>query len=329
MTPSEAPVFGIIDMLRDRYPELSAGQRRVADFLVQHEDEAQFLTAAQLAARAGFSESGVVRFAQLLGFSGYPEFRRAVCHDFRMRATTSAMLVSGCMALAEEPDLIWEIARRDATLIQESARRLDAATLQRCADAILSADQVFVTGHRASYALAEYLSVTLRQATDVGTPLSFGTGMAFDVVGSAKSGDVVVAISITPYSKQTVDILCAAKQRGLRCIAITDHPLGAPARIADDVILFETEIHAFTSSYVGVMTVIHILLATISVRSNGRSEAFLSRVEPMNDAFHTWYRQGTDELCRGDTKAPAEQASSDGWRAEASKRSTDDGTSGP
>ncbi len=293
-------------MLREHYPELSAGQRRIADFLVQHEDEAQFLTAAQLAARVGLSESGVVRFAQILGFSGYPELRRAVCHDFRMRATTSALLVSGRTALAEEPDLIWEIARRDATLIQESARRLDHPTLQRCADAILAADQVFVTGHRASYALAEYLAVTLRQATGVGSPLSFGTGMVFDIVGSAKRGDVLVAISITPYSQQTVDILCAAKQQGLRCIAITDHPLGAPARIADDVILFETEIHAFTSSYVGVMTVIHILLAMISRQSNTRTESFLARVDPMNDAFHTRYQLGTDGPCGGGMKAQAD-----------------------
>ncbi len=326
MASSEASVPGLVDMLRERYPELSAGQRRIADFLVQQEDEAQFLTAAQLAARVGLSESGVVRFAQLLGFSGYPELRRAVCHDFRMRATTSALLVSGRTALAEEPDLIWEIARRDAALIQETAGRLDRVMLQRCTDAILGADQVFVTGHRASYALAEYLAVTLRQATGVGTPLSFGTGMVFDIVGSAKSGDVVVAISITPYSQQTMDILYAAKQRGLCTVAITDHPLGAPGRIADEVILFETELHAFTSSYVGVMTIIHILLATISRQSHARTEEFLTRVEPMNDAFHTRLAAGVLRVGEGGRNPPAGQVSDDGQRASASRRSGQHGT---
>lgn len=329
MAGRAAPMFDLVEALRDRYPELSAGQRRIADVLVQHQDEAQFLTAAQLAACAGVSESGVVRFAQHLGFSGYPELRRAVCHDFRARATTSAMLFSGRTAFSDRPNLVWEIAQRDAALIHETARRLDPATLGRCAERILAAGQVFVTGHRASYALAEYLAATLRQAIGVGTPLAFGTGMVFDIIGSAKAEDIVVAISITPYSQQTVDILCAAQRQGLHRVVITDHPLGAPARLADEVMVFETEIHAFTSSYVGVLTIIHILLATISRQSMDRAEAFLARVDPMNDAFRTRYQPRPDGRCGGRSERPPDPIGSNGRDAGVSRWRGDDGDQVP
>jgi DNA-binding MurR/RpiR family transcriptional regulator len=269
-------MVALCTMLRTIYPNLSPGQRRVADFLSEHLDEAQFLTARQMGARCDFSEAGVVRFAQLLGFSGYPELRRAVRDEFRISATPTTQMMSARFALADEPDLVEGIARRDATLIGDTAARLDLAVLERCAARLVSANEIYVLGHRASHSMAEYFATALRQGIGVGLPLSFGTGMAYDVIASAHPRSVVVAVSITPYAPQTLEILRAAAIRGLHRIAITDHPLGAPARLADEVILFETEIQAFTSSYVGVLTIFHILLALVSRDSGARMEGLLT-----------------------------------------------------
>ena len=276
----------VADLLRRSYPELTSGQRRIADYILQHEDDVPFLTAAQLAERVGVSESAVVRFAQRLGFDGYPDFRRAVRSDFRQRVNHRTMMLSGRAALAGQQDLVDEIARADALLIRETAARLDRATLERCADRLVAAQHVFAVGHRTSYALAEYLAVTLRQGIGVGSPLSFGSGMAFDILAAANPGDVVVAISITPYSRETLDILRAAQGLNLFRIAITDHPLGEPARLADEVIVFESEIRPFTSSYVSAVTVIHILLALVSLRIGDRAETFLRRVDSVHNRFN-------------------------------------------
>lgn len=282
----------LIETLREHYARLTTGQQAVADYLTEHTDEAQFLTAKQLAERCGFSESGIVRFAQVLGYSGYPELRRAVRATFRMSANHNSLLSSGTRGLARETDLIEEIARRDARLVNETAARLDRVVLDRAAARLLAASEVYAVGHRASYSLAEYFASTLRQGLGVGLPLSFGTGMVFDIIGSARVDSVMVAVSITPYSRQTSDMLEAARARGLHRIVITDHPLGVPARLASEVILFETEIHAFTSSYVGVLTIFHILLALASRGSGERSASLLATVGPQLDAFGTRCQEG-------------------------------------
>ncbi len=293
----QAGRFDLTEALQNQYPEMSSGQRRIADCLVQHQDEAQFFTGAQLGARVGLSESAVVRFAQFMGFGGYPDLRRAIRQDFRARATNTNLLFSSRAAFTNQSDLIREIAHSDATLVQETASGLDAEVLSDCAAAILAADRVFVAGHRTSHALAEYLALTLRQGIGTGEPISFGTGMVYDILAAAKPADVVIAVAITPYAQQTIDIMCAAKARGLRCIAITDHPLGAPARIADAAILFETALHVFTSSYVGVMTIAHILLAMVGNQAGERVEAVLARADPLNAAFRTRHEQDEESPC--------------------------------
>lgn len=295
-----APTIDLVESFRNRYPDMSTGQRAIADFIVQNQDEAQFLTAAQVAHRAGVSESAVVRFAQFLDFAGYPGLRRAIYQDFRARASNRSLMFSSRAPFASDGDLIVETARQDSALIEETAHRLNPETLHGCAAAILGADRVFVVGHRASYALALYLASTLMQSIGVGTPLAFGSGMAFDILSSAKPNDVLISISITPYAQQTLNLLQAAKRQGLRCVVITDHPLGAPAQVADDVIVFETALQSFTSSYVGVMTITHILLAMVAQRAGPRTDQFFARADALNEEFATRYSEGAGSPRGGD-----------------------------
>ena len=52
-------------------------------YIVDHLDEAAFLTAEELARRASTSSSTVVRFSQALGFEGYPELQQAAIEEYR------------------------------------------------------------------------------------------------------------------------------------------------------------------------------------------------------------------------------------------------------
>ena len=60
--------------LNQNYGKLSKGQKRLADFITAHYDQAVSMTAARLGQQVGVSESTTVRFAMQLGYAGYPEF---------------------------------------------------------------------------------------------------------------------------------------------------------------------------------------------------------------------------------------------------------------
>ena len=64
--------------LNQNYGKLSKGQKRLADFITAHYDQAVSMTAARLGQQVGVSESTTVRFAMQLGYAGYPEFQRAL-----------------------------------------------------------------------------------------------------------------------------------------------------------------------------------------------------------------------------------------------------------
>src|SRR3981081_112094 len=71
--------------IRSRFDEFSRSQKDVAQYIVDHLDEAAFQTAEELARRASTSSSTVVRFSQALGFEGFPELQQAARDEYRRR----------------------------------------------------------------------------------------------------------------------------------------------------------------------------------------------------------------------------------------------------
>src|SRR6188508_3355113 len=75
--------------ITERFEEFSRSQKDVARYIVDHLDEAAFQTAEELARRASTSSSTVVRFAQALGFEGFPELQAAARDEYRRARESS------------------------------------------------------------------------------------------------------------------------------------------------------------------------------------------------------------------------------------------------
>jgi DNA-binding MurR/RpiR family transcriptional regulator len=69
--------------IQARFEECSRSQKDVAQYIVDHLDEAAFQTAEELARHANTSSSTVVRFSQALGFEGFPELQAAAREEYR------------------------------------------------------------------------------------------------------------------------------------------------------------------------------------------------------------------------------------------------------
>jgi DNA-binding MurR/RpiR family transcriptional regulator len=63
-------------ILSEKRIHLTDAQRRAAQYIMDHYEEAIFLTASKLAKKAGVSEATVVRLAQVLGLMVIPNCSR-------------------------------------------------------------------------------------------------------------------------------------------------------------------------------------------------------------------------------------------------------------
>ena len=64
--------------IRQRYAGFAQSDKKLADFLLAQPDRARHLSSQQLASEAGVSQSSVVKFAQKIGFKGFPALKLAI-----------------------------------------------------------------------------------------------------------------------------------------------------------------------------------------------------------------------------------------------------------
>ena len=72
----------LLNKIEEGIPGFSKGQRQIARYIIEHYEQAAYMTAARIGAEVGVSESTVVRFANELGFEGYPEGLRQVKNPY-------------------------------------------------------------------------------------------------------------------------------------------------------------------------------------------------------------------------------------------------------
>src|SRR5215469_14642465 len=135
--------------IQARFDECSRSQKDVAQYIVDHLDEAAFQTAEELARRANTSSSTVVRFSQALGFEGFPELQAAAREEYR-RANAKAQAngsAPACTPLFSLDQNEFETAlAADHVNVEDTARKVSRSSVESLIEAIASAEKVLVAG---------------------------------------------------------------------------------------------------------------------------------------------------------------------------------------
>ena len=112
--------------IRQRFEEFSRSQKDVGQYIVDHLEEAAFHTAEELARRANTSSSTVVRFAQALGFEGFPELQDAARDEYKRRTRGQRRQPSRFAALLPLDQTEFETAlATDLVNLDETAQKVD------------------------------------------------------------------------------------------------------------------------------------------------------------------------------------------------------------
>src|SRR5659263_473072 len=78
----------VSDLLREGFDGFSRSQKAIARYIIDHLEEVGYLSAEELGRKGSTSSSTVVRFAQSLGFGGYPELQKAARDEYCLLYTS-------------------------------------------------------------------------------------------------------------------------------------------------------------------------------------------------------------------------------------------------
>jgi len=247
------------------------------------------MTARELADAAGVSEAAVVRFAQALGFPGFPELRAALRHEVLTRLGASALVQdeatpaagTGAQSGSGDTEIIRRSFELDRGLVDATARLNGPAAISALAKRICGARRVWVTAHGTTFPAGHYLAMKLRQMLGEGEMLTLGVGDLAERLYAIAPEDVVIGISLVRYFQATLDVMQAARNREATVVAITDSPSSPAARLATVTLLVARDAAASHFSEVGLTSLINAVLAAVAVHSGERARRVLAEYDRM------------------------------------------------
>ncbi|MBQ7595832.1 MAG: MurR/RpiR family transcriptional regulator [Clostridia bacterium] len=287
----------LLDIIESRMSGFSKGQKRIAAFLTEHYDQAVYLTAARLGEITGVSESTVVRFANELGFDGYPKLQRALEELVKNRLTAAQrMRVSSERIAKKDKSLLHTILQSDSDRIFSTMEEIDQQVFDDSVKALLAAKKIYIVGGRSSAPLSTFLAFYLNLMLDNVVNVS-GSNLTeiFEGIFRIDKDDVFIAISFPRYSSRTVKAMQYASKNGAKTIALTDGKHSPLSQYADFLLTARSDMLSFIDSLVAPLSVINALLVAISMNKQDELEYSLDRLEQLWGEYQVYAPSGNTD----------------------------------
>jgi DNA-binding MurR/RpiR family transcriptional regulator len=244
--------------IADRFDEFSRSQKDVAQYIVDHLDEAAFQTAEALARRANTSSSTVVRFSQALGFEGFPELQQAAREEYRRRTGNGNGTASASTAplFSLDQNEFETALAADHVNVEETARKVSRSDVEAAVDAIAQADKLLIAGTDQMAFFASYLRHLLMlldvRAELVASPSQEALGRLTRI----DEDTLVIALTAGrphPLIARTVKL---ARHRKARTIAVVDATLSEIAKLAQITLYYSSNSPAYVRSHTALLSLI-------------------------------------------------------------------------
>ena len=290
------------DRIRTIYEHLSPGYRRIADFLLTHYQDAAFMTAAEVARAATVDTALVVRFAQRLGYPGYPELIGDVQEDVKRDLKAVYEPPAG----SDSPgQILGRNLLQDRNTLEYMRLHLDVETVEVVVNAILHASRLFVVGEGSAGYMAEGFAL---QMLILGLPAHAISGEVAGPAsrkGAIQPDDVFLGLDLTamtPGASAMLKVARAAKATTVGIVGWLAHPLAA---VAEHILVAPVQTAENMPSWTALAGMLNGLAQAVAVRKGEPAANGMLDSEQYLSAYAEMLRQqmaSRRELARAQTR---------------------------
>ncbi len=283
----------VLEQIRERYPKLSKGHKKIADYIAGHYDQAVFMTAARLGEVLGISESTVVRFASGMGYDGYPAFQKAL-EECVQEKLNLVQRIDGAYGNSTQSEVLTAVLGSDIGNLKKTIETLDPIAFETAVDDILKAETVYIMGVRSCGPLAAslhfYLNMIRGNVVLVDTS---NISEIFEQMIRIREKDCFIGISFPRYSMRTLKAMEFANARSARVIAVTDD-IHSPMNLYSSCnLLVKSDMVSIVDSLVAPLSVINALVVAMCLK---RPDQVKRNLDMLEEAWGNYQVSMNDEI---------------------------------
>lgn len=279
----------VSDLLREGFEGFSRSQKAIARYIIDHLEEVGYLSAEELGQKGNTSSSTVVRFAQSLGFAGYPELQKAARDENRLGATSRSVVHEDQLGFSIEEDVLTRSLKTDAVSLEETISKNTLERFNRAVTLLAGAKQLMVVGMHEASVVADRVAYLFELLGIPSVAATNGSESNVARLSRLGAGDVLLAIGFRRAHSVTISFAEKARDQGVDVIVLTDNSLSELAGKGAVTLYADIDSTFFAHSLVGAIGLVGALGAAVYSRDR---DLYDSRVRAVRDkaAESGWLR---------------------------------------
>ena len=273
----------VLELIRDRYDALTRTERRLADALLENYPVAGLTSMTRLAESAGVSTPSVLRMAQKLGFSGFPDLQASLRAELEATISNPIAKHDSWAEHAPNTHILNRFADAVTDNLRQTLQQLDLEDFNAVVGLLTDPKRnIYVAGGRISRSMADYFFTHMQVIRDGVTLLTPNSNTWPHYVLNMKQGDVLVAFDIRRYEHDTQRLAEMAQERGAELVLFTDQWGSPAAKHASHSFRARIEAPSAWDSSAVILFIIEALIAAVQTE---RWEETRDRMKVLEQLF--------------------------------------------
>ena len=223
----------VFDTISQSYYELTASERKAADYVLKNRDRSQYLSIGELAEESGVAEATVSRFCRRLGYKGYNAFKLAIANA---GAPKPAAVPDKPIRDSDDPiELARKLYAVESEAMLQTLSLLRPAEMDKAVAILRDARKVLCMGQGGSMILASEAAHLFSVYDGKFVPVS-DSHMQIIASATLTDADAVLFFSYSGATKDMMETLSVVREQGAKTILITRFPRSPGAQLADVVL---------------------------------------------------------------------------------------------
>lgn len=224
----------IFSLIRTKYNTMSPTQKSIADFILENSEKVILYTISELARLCNTSETTIMRFLRKLDYDSYQVFRVKIAQELSAESERSVY------EEVNADDSVSEIRKKVIQLTVSSINDLNNILSEKeliaFTQEIKKAEKILFIGVGASSMIAEDAH---HKFIRLGLNASFSrdSHIMSILCTHMDSNDMVIAVSHSGESREILDAVKLAKNKGCKIVSITSFSRSSLSKLSDIILL--------------------------------------------------------------------------------------------
>lgn len=246
----------------------------------------------EIATENAINISSITRLAQKLGFEGFPGLKNLFRKNLKQRRgfyseQVKRFLQKGYKDHKSTTPILERVIQDEWSNVMLMTDAFDEQKFAAIVKLAVNAKRIQILGLRSSYPLANYLYFYLRMVRERITLIGQAGHTLAEDLSTLRPNDVLIAFSLNPYTKDTIEACRICKEQGIDVVAVTDSLSSPLASETDNFLITSVKGDYFFTPFVATIICIETLLSAIVNQLDDKAIERLNHIEYILDKLKT------------------------------------------